>query len=488
MCSTPIQIQNPSKRFVSGISKQIFSVPCGKCKECIKKMQDDWFIRSVFETKRVEQKGGAVWFPTLTYNSENLPYWFDDEYDVRIPCFNKEHFKSFRNKLRVYLTRHGYNCKDENTIRYIYCCEYGGKYGRSHIHVLLYVPFHVPADLMRKLLQKCWIYGFVMWSKKGMIAQGLKASQYCMKYISKDINWMDKYNIQDYLDNLKSELLQSKNNETRYTTVKSKINAFRRCMPHHCQSMGFGVDGINYFKDENGTYDFEKCLDGRLDACELGLPPTKQGSSFKYNMPIYFIRKIFYYTDEYNLLRLNDFGLEVLKARFEMSIRRQHEKLTWYTQSLCCLGTRLSPLNLSDETIESIYNITSKLCNQERSLSIFNLVYRDVKIDSETLELLETLDVNEQREYLNYSSLTFMLRSKTLDCLPVDKIGNRKNFDVQETYAGLECYKDYLSVLLTIERYEAQIGELETQAYYQQRILESNLFGKESNYIIPTIY
>lgn len=60
MCLTPLTIGNPSRRFVRGLSKPLLTVPCRHCKECVERQQDDWFIRSVYESKRVLAKGGAV--------------------------------------------------------------------------------------------------------------------------------------------------------------------------------------------------------------------------------------------------------------------------------------------------------------------------------------------------------------------------------------------------------------------------------------------
>jgi hypothetical protein len=57
MCLTPLTIGNPSRRFVRG---PLLTVPCGHCKECVERQQDDGFIRSVYESKRVLAKGGAV--------------------------------------------------------------------------------------------------------------------------------------------------------------------------------------------------------------------------------------------------------------------------------------------------------------------------------------------------------------------------------------------------------------------------------------------
>lgn len=209
MCLTPITISNPTRRFVRGLSKPLLRVPCGHCKECIKQQQDNWFIRSVFESKRIESRNGDVWFPTLTFDDDHLHFWHDPKHNFTCPCFDVEDFKRFRDSFRTYLTREGYDCFGDNTIRYFYACEYGSKRGRSHIHCLLFVPFKVPPKLMHSILQKSWNRGFVMWSKLGMRANTYRASQYCMKYLSKEMSWYKQYGVDKYLKILHEDIFNA---------------------------------------------------------------------------------------------------------------------------------------------------------------------------------------------------------------------------------------------------------------------------------------
>lgn len=526
MCLTPIRIYNPTRRYLPGTTKSKLTVPCGHCKECVKTMQDNWFIRSVYECKRVQNTGGAVWFPTLTYNNDNLPYWNDEENNVNIPCFDKEHFKSFRNKLRIYLKREGYEFKEDTTIRFIYCCEYGGKHGRPHLHVMLYVPSYVPASVMKGVLEKAWIYGYVMWSKKGMIAQSLKAAQYCMKYISKDMNYMKKYNIYNYIDILKKQIKDAKDSkdELRYNQVYSKLKELRRHLPHHGQSMKFGIDGLDYYKNEQGEFDVQKCLDGTIDASKIGLPPLKSGDSFKYRMPMYYYRKIFCYTDEYGLLRPNQLSLDLIAYRFNESVERQANIYLPYLQSEEYLREHLAPILCKDEVAEIYKKLQSFAISpffHATDIAKYNIVYRDVallpsqyeqyicnrgfenwieldddgqiippsfslssqKIDQENMQGFWERIRNE-KNYFNYlslkvfldDSLNFMLSQKNVDIVPTPEGGkHRPRLSFNDIFQ-LDGFIEF------VEKYELLLGEAQTEVFEEEMISQSNLFGKESNY------
>lgn len=91
-------------------------VPCSKCYSCRLKRSRDWAIRCMHEAKSYSDNC----FITLTYNNAHLP------------PFNslvKRDFQLFMKRLRK---RYG------KGIRYYYCGEYGGLYGRPHYHALLF--------------------------------------------------------------------------------------------------------------------------------------------------------------------------------------------------------------------------------------------------------------------------------------------------------------------------------------------------------------
>lgn len=485
MCLTPLTIGNPTRRFVRGLSKPLLTVPCGHCKECVERQQDDWFIRSVYESKRVLAKGGAVWFPTLTYNQENLPIWHDDKHDFTCPCFNTDHIISFRNKLRVYLKRKGYDCSGENTIRYMICCEYGSEKGRSHLHCLLYVPFSIPNRIMYQVLKKSWIYGFVMWSKKGMKANGLQASQYCMKYISKEMSWYKQYGVDAYLKQLHDDLYHSENEE-EYLQAYDLLKRFRRATPGHRQSMGFGVDGLDYFKKPDGSYNIPRLVDGFFDACKVGLPPMKSGDSFKFKMPMYYARKVFYNLDEYNLYCMNGIGREVFTLRFDVNQIRKADQYYPYTSSQAALACHLAPLKLSTSDIFDLYNsLQSSLQGRtSHDLALFDTVYRDIELTDDNQAFISGIDgmtVDSALRFLSDNALDFMMAQKSIDREPdPERCKNRANFVVSErTFNTLPCFDGLSQVLDTIKDFEHQIGLLENNAYEINRLRQENLFGTD---------
>lgn len=302
MCNSPITILNRSKRFRYSVDSASLTVPCGQCKDCEKKKQNDWFFRGSMEYKRVLQYNGYVLFPTLTYNDENLVFWNDEPLGFRCPVFDKKHFVSFRNKLRVYLKREGYNVSGDNTIRYMYVCEYGGKRGRPHLHCCLFVPLPIPLSIMKHCVSKAWIYGFVRYSPKGECVQSVKALRYCMKYIAKPEAWLREYGIDKYLFTLKS-LCDTKDVVERQRAL-STYKMFKRFMPHHCQSMGFGSSFIPTD---------EQFINGSISASDIGLYDLQ----FIYNIPQYYYRKYLYDFDKLTgIYTINSKGLSVYGERF----------------------------------------------------------------------------------------------------------------------------------------------------------------------------
>ena len=76
MCISPIFMPNVSWHSYDGVNVgRGVEVPCGKCPECLKRRQDEWFTRFAMEAdywSRVDSKTFTVFF-TLTYAPEFLP-------------------------------------------------------------------------------------------------------------------------------------------------------------------------------------------------------------------------------------------------------------------------------------------------------------------------------------------------------------------------------------------------------------------------------
>lgn len=302
MCDSPISIKNKCKHFNPYIDPAFIQVPCGHCRSCMERKKDDWFIRANAEYKRCINKGGYVLFPTLTYNDFNLPQWFDPEYNFTCPIFDKSHFVSFRNKLRVYLKRFDIDLTGDDSLRYFYCTEYGGKKGRPHIHVLLFIPKNVSLSLMKRLVKKAWIYGFVRYSPSGDCIKSSKGISYVMKYLSKDMAWLKEYGIFDYMKKLEEDCDTTDLVKKRYSEVKLKL--FKRSMPHHCQSMGFGSS----FEVTDDMF-----VNDSISASDIGL----YGKKFIYHVPDYYKRKFLYdFRKDENVFVINQRGLELMAKRF----------------------------------------------------------------------------------------------------------------------------------------------------------------------------
>lgn len=244
MCLTPIKIVNPTRRFVKGLSRVHLYVGCGHCKECLKRKEDDMFVRAYFEYKRCIESGGEVWFPTLTYNDDHLPWYVDDEHNFKCVIVDTKYLKKFRDHFRMNLARAGYPI---DNIRFEFATEYGTEKGRLHHHCLIFMPYKVTQRVMIDCLERAWAYrldpvkeehviskgprkgqtvlryvrtkdgrivkqkvpkyGFIMWSNEWpKTLQNCKAIQYVQKYIHKPSEWLDEYHIPEYEQALKDEI------------------------------------------------------------------------------------------------------------------------------------------------------------------------------------------------------------------------------------------------------------------------------------------
>jgi hypothetical protein len=132
------------------------SIPCGKCIGCTLDRARQWTVRILCEA----QMNKKNCFLTLTYNDENIPIMYDDDYPIGY-TLNKEHFQKFMKRLRKAI--------NGEKIRYFHCGEYGDRLGRPHYHAAIF-GYDFPdkkAAVVRgeyigyrsELLTKCWPHG-----------------------------------------------------------------------------------------------------------------------------------------------------------------------------------------------------------------------------------------------------------------------------------------------------------------------------------------
>lgn len=165
-------------------------VPCGRCIKCKKANSRSWLFRLQQEVRHCQNS----WYVTFTYNNDNLPEIWSDQYDRSIMTLDYEDVKKFFKRLRF-----NYNL---NNVRYFLVGEYGKRFGRPHYHAVI---FNVPDP---KMIIDTWKHGFVDISKFDV---SLGGGSYLTKYLCKDVNRKTE-------ERVKEKLLVSKGFGAQYLT------------------------------------------------------------------------------------------------------------------------------------------------------------------------------------------------------------------------------------------------------------------------------
>lgn len=136
----------------SNVKYESIVVPCDRCIKCRLRRSVAWAIRLQHEAQMHDRSS----FLTLTYDDEHLPYG---------GTLVKRHHQDFIRSLRKRVRRE-YGGKK---IRFFVCGEYGGQFGRPHLHVIIF-GFDFPDRKLftssggkplyeSELLAKCWPHG-----------------------------------------------------------------------------------------------------------------------------------------------------------------------------------------------------------------------------------------------------------------------------------------------------------------------------------------
>lgn len=136
-CSSPVSVgrwtYSPAH---GGRIKRYVNYPCGKCLECLKSRQMQYAFRAEWEA--LDPTNVCILFCTFTYAPEFL---LDNE-------LSKSDFQHYIRRLKL---------ATSSRVRYMCCGEYGEKYGRKHLHAILYfdkfIDYHFISD--------CWTFGIV---------------------------------------------------------------------------------------------------------------------------------------------------------------------------------------------------------------------------------------------------------------------------------------------------------------------------------------
>lgn len=133
MCISPIRIRNPNYHSKGSFteykdtSSLYINVPCGVCSECVAVKQ-----MSVVQRVQMESLDNHIFFCTLTYNQESLPF-VDCSSGYRLYYADYKDFQKMVKRLRK-TNAFG------RPFRYYGVSERGSSRGRPHFHVLFFVP------------------------------------------------------------------------------------------------------------------------------------------------------------------------------------------------------------------------------------------------------------------------------------------------------------------------------------------------------------
>lgn len=194
------------KRVLNPYTKELLSVPCGKCRACVLTRQSYLALQC-----RLESKSNLYSvFVTLTYNNDNVPkaYLHDslvDPYgydlvsedselltDVSItyakkkqleekfnllgavPYLRKLDLQKFIKRIRYYASKY-----HKEKLRYFACGEYGPVHFRPHYHLIFYFNDKGLLSKLGEYINKTWTYGY---TDAQLVSKD--ASQYVAGYVN----------------------------------------------------------------------------------------------------------------------------------------------------------------------------------------------------------------------------------------------------------------------------------------------------------------
>lgn len=141
---------------------------CGKCVLCRERKRKQWASRMECEAKYSK----SVFFLSLTYSDDHLPFVSDCGVQTDIMTLNKNHYSNFLKSLRKILPF---------PIRMFGVGEYGKESGRPHYHFIIFCPEFINREKFRSYVSKCWKFGF-----NTVKYANVQRFFYIAKYVTKD--------------------------------------------------------------------------------------------------------------------------------------------------------------------------------------------------------------------------------------------------------------------------------------------------------------
>lgn len=295
MCCSPIPIKSRSI-FRQPLYKAQYLVPCGVCGECLKQRRKDLLPRLEREFK------DAAWSSLLllTYDENHvrdIVFYPSNEVrlkykisslSVRIPAFRQSDFKNYFDVFRRKLYELYPQYKDRG-IKFFCASEYGSNPNgtmRGHFHLVTHFPLDVSLLDKKNIIKlqcRLWRHGATSLDlpnrpsyEKLIVQNALAASRYVSKYVSKQIDDVDRR-----FKVLRSWMSQMHLNKSWY--IHSSLQKmFRDLKPKVWYSRGYGISCL---PDLSGLDDFRK-----YDIISRGI--LKSDASGYYKFSRYFIDKL----------------------------------------------------------------------------------------------------------------------------------------------------------------------------------------------------
>lgn len=155
-------------------------VPCGKCYLCLKSYQNSWAVRMYFECSQWSK----VSFLTLTYRDDTIPLVTDNITGEVHNSLCKRHLQLWIKRIRDKLKY--------KQFKYFACGEYGDSTKRAHMHILFFGLDKY--DIQDYIDQWENMHGFVYYEDVNLSTQKsrINSSLYVSKYTAKGALIPDK--------------------------------------------------------------------------------------------------------------------------------------------------------------------------------------------------------------------------------------------------------------------------------------------------------
>lgn len=293
MCLCPVTIKNPkiaAGTFLVSVDKESIVVPCGHCSECIAGKRKDLIFRGYHQYLATIGHGWSM-FDTLTFSEENVPMYGGFRY------FDKTIVQLFLKRLKSKLDYDGYDVY--GNLHWIITSEFGSHTFRPHLHVAWFSTIPgLSAQKFNEYVRNAWknvqtkeSTGFNDYKAVDRrIINSIHGIEYICKYILKSSNVVDALtyhnasDVSQFIFNSGIDLSDFSQLRGAFLSYayNNNLPKYYTIFPFVMTSQGLGLcflDNVSIEDLLNDVY-----LDTK----------SKKGQQKVFNVPSYYIRKVFY--------------------------------------------------------------------------------------------------------------------------------------------------------------------------------------------------